>query len=102
MLVFIDESGDPGFKLSRGSTPVFVTSMVVFRDRDEARRTQELIANLRRELQIEPEFKFNKSSYDTRDAFFHAIRNCSFQVRFVVVRKEVIRSENLRTKKESF
>jgi hypothetical protein len=102
MLVFIDESGDPGFKLNRGSSPVFVASMVVFRDGDEARRAQGLIADLRQELRIEPEFKFNKSSYDTRDAFFEAVRHCSFRVRCVVVRKAVIHSDNLRTKKESF
>jgi hypothetical protein len=30
MLVFIDESGDPGFKLDRGATPVFVGTMVIF------------------------------------------------------------------------
>jgi hypothetical protein len=30
VLVFIDESGDPGFKLERGSSPVFVVAMVIF------------------------------------------------------------------------
>jgi hypothetical protein len=30
MLVFIDESGDPGFKLDGGSSPVFVAAMVIF------------------------------------------------------------------------
>ena len=29
MLVFIDDSGDPGFKLDRGSTPVFVIACVI-------------------------------------------------------------------------
>ena len=32
MLVFIDESGDAGFKLDRGSTNVFAVAMVVFDD----------------------------------------------------------------------
>ena len=30
MLVFIDESGDPGFKVEKGSTPVFAVAMVIF------------------------------------------------------------------------
>jgi hypothetical protein len=39
MLVFIDESGDPGFKLDSGSSPVFVAAMVIFADRNAARAT---------------------------------------------------------------
>jgi hypothetical protein len=34
MLVFIDESGDPGFKLKKGSSPIFVVTLVAFRDHD--------------------------------------------------------------------
>ena len=30
MLVFIDESGDPGFSLERGASPIFVAAMVIF------------------------------------------------------------------------
>ena len=30
MLVLIDESGDPGFKLTKGSTQHFVAAMVIF------------------------------------------------------------------------
>jgi hypothetical protein len=36
MLVFIDDSGDPGFKLDRGSTPFFVIALVIFEDELEA------------------------------------------------------------------
>ena len=38
MLVLIDESGDPGFKLAKGSTPYFVVAMVLFQDLDQAER----------------------------------------------------------------
>jgi hypothetical protein len=31
MLVFIAESGDPGFKLKKGSTPIFIIALVAFR-----------------------------------------------------------------------
>ena len=47
MLVFIDESGDPGFKLGRGSSPVFVVAMVVFDDRMEADLVDREIEGLR-------------------------------------------------------
>jgi len=32
MLVSLDDSGDPGFKLGKGSTPCFVIAVVIFDD----------------------------------------------------------------------
>ncbi|MFB6225357.1 MAG: DUF3800 domain-containing protein, partial [Candidatus Paceibacteria bacterium] len=37
MLVFLDESGDTGLKLDKGSSQYFVISLVVFQSKDEAR-----------------------------------------------------------------
>lgn len=102
MHVFIDESGDPGFKLDAGSSPIFVTSMVIFRAPEVATETGERIAALRQRLGVSPEFKFNKCKNDYKDAFFQEIRSCSFRVRSVVVQKELIRSPALRSHKESF
>lgn len=60
MLVFIDDSGDPGFKLEKGSTSHFVIAMVIFDDTLEAEKTALAIKELRRELQFSDnsEFKF--------------------------------------------
>lgn len=102
MYVFIDESGDPGFKLSKGSSPIFVTSMVIFEDNLECDNASEIIANLRSELRVKPEFKFNKVCNDYKDAFFSRVAGCRFKTRAVVVKKELIYSEALRTVKESF
>jgi hypothetical protein len=44
MLVFIDESGDPGFRLDKASSPLFVVAKVVFASAEDARATSELIA----------------------------------------------------------
>ena len=38
MLVFIDDSGDPGFKLQKGSSPVFIIACVIFDDELEAEK----------------------------------------------------------------
>ncbi len=35
MLIFIDDSGDPGFKVAKGSTNVFVIGLIIFRERIE-------------------------------------------------------------------
>jgi hypothetical protein len=38
VLVFIDESGDAGFKVAKGSSPLFVAAMVIFVDQEKAQR----------------------------------------------------------------
>lgn len=102
MLVFIDESGDPGFRLTKGSSPVFVTSMIIFADVRAAQETSRKITDLRAELGIKPEFKFNKCKSVFRDRFFDEIGPCPFSARFVVVRKKLIYSPALKSVKESF
>lgn len=102
MLVFIDELGDPGFKVSKGSSPVFTAALVAFRDRSQAAPTEAAIARLAGRLRIQPEFKFNKCRPEVRDAFFNAVAPFDFCVRAIVVQKEKIYSVHLRTKKEAF
>jgi hypothetical protein len=102
MLVFIDESGDPGFKVPQGSSPIFVAAMVMFTTPADALTTERVIRATMSRLRVKPEFKFNKSSNEVRDGFFQAVRNCPFMVRAIVVRKEVIYSPHLKTNKEDF
>jgi hypothetical protein len=102
MLVFIDESGDPGFKLERGSTPIFVASLVAFGDHDEARAAQDAIEAAAVRLKIRPEFKFNKCRDEIRDAFFETVRPFKFCVRAIAVQKDRIYSPHLLTQKEAF
>ena len=100
MLVLIDESGDPGFKLVRGSSSHFVIAMVVFDDFAEAERTSAAIGTLRQQLALKAEFKFSKCHDDIKDAFFDCVRGCRFSVRALVVDKSAIYSENLRERIE--
>ena len=92
MLVFIDESGDPGFKVARGSTPVFVVAMVIFDNSESAQQTEAVIRGVAERLKLRSEFKFNKTADNIRQSFFEAVRGCPFVVRAVVVRKAAIRS----------
>lgn len=89
MLAFVDESGDTGFKLDRGSSPVFVVAMVVFADRDEAQRCDDRISRLRDELSLRPshEFHFSHNSPRIRTAFLRAVQPYDFGVHVVVVDK---------------
>ena len=102
MLVFIDESGDPGFKLAKGSSPTFVTSMVIFDDYDQARACGARISQLMGQLRVKPEFKFSKLYSPYRDTFFDTMSDYRFRTRSVVVQKDIIYSDNLRTVKDSF
>lgn len=102
MLVFIDESGDAGFKLDRGSSTVFAVAMVMFDDGEAARSTAAVIEKLRADWPAVREFKFSKSSNDLRDAFFEAVRSEAFRVRCIVVEKEKIYSPRLRSEKDEF
>ena len=102
MLVFIDESGDPGFKVAKGSSPIFVAAMVIFQNGEDAIATETVIKRTMDRMQQWPEFKFNKCSANVKDEFFAAVRECPFAVRAIVVRKEAIYSPHLMTNKEDF
>jgi hypothetical protein len=102
MLAFIDESGCPGFKFTRGSDPVFGLGMVVFADGAAAQLTEKTIAELRKKLGHKTEFKFSKSRDDLRDGFFAGVAHCPFIMRALIVRKEQLHSQHLRSNAESF
>jgi len=104
MIVFIDDSGDPGFKITKGSSRVFVICCVVFDDELEAEKTAIKIKELRRRLKKSDrfEFKFNKCSRKIRVEFLKAIADSKFRVRAIVMPKEKIYSEELKRSKESF
>lgn len=102
MLVFIDESGDSGFRLDKGSTTVFAVAMVIFDDHQQAALADQAIRNLMTEWGVKPEFKFSKASNDVRDVFFAAVAPFDFRVRAIVVEKDLIHSGRLRSSKEDF
>lgn len=102
MLVLIDESGDPGFKLTKGSSSHFVAAMVIFRDFEEAEKCSMSISGLRTDLGFKTEFKFNSSRTDTKDKFFVAVKPYRFEIFALVVDKKKIFSENLKRNDDKF
>lgn len=102
MLVFIDESGDPGFRIEKGSTPIFVTAMVIFNDGDAAAASHAAIEQSWARKIHKGEFKFSKCSNEVRDEFFAAICDCPFKVRAIVVQKGLLYSPYLRADKDGF
>jgi len=104
MLVFIDDSGDPGFKLHKGSSKIFVIALIIFDDELEAEKTSLSIKELRRKLKVSDkyEFKFNKTNRKFRNNFFKTVNNFKFRIRAIVVKKEIIYSPHLKNYIENF
>lgn len=88
MLVFIDESGDPGFRFSHGSSRFFTIAMVVFDDHEEAVACDRRIELLHRELQWQDEFHFKRNPDHVRDGFVKAVARYNFFYYGVVIDKE--------------
>ncbi len=103
-LVFIDDSGDPGFKLGKGSSSHFVIACVIFDDNLDAEETALVMKKYRRELKWSDnrEFKFNKTKKDITAELLKRLGSKNFRVRAICINKSVIRSQELRNKQDSF
>lgn len=90
MLIFIDESGDTGRKIDKGSSKYFVVSLVVFEDNEEAVACDQRISLLRKELRLPEnyEFKFSKLRKDQREGFLRAVNPYSFFYFGIVINKD--------------
>ena len=52
MLIFIDDSGDPGFKINKGASAFFVIACVIFKDELEAEKSAVALKQFRRKLKF--------------------------------------------------
>ncbi len=80
MLVFVDESGDLGFKFERGSTAFFTIALVVFESGETALACHRAIEDLRSKLLLPDayEFHFNHDQHERRLAFLTTVRQHDF------------------------
>ncbi|MFH1280446.1 MAG: DUF3800 domain-containing protein [Candidatus Beckwithbacteria bacterium] len=104
MLVFIDESGDAGFKVQKGSTAFFVITLIVFKEEIHAEETALAIKKLRIKLKKSDkfEFKFNKCNKRIRTQFLEEVKKNDFKIRAIVINKNLIYKTFLRINKEKF
>ncbi|MDD3646040.1 MAG: DUF3800 domain-containing protein [Candidatus Gracilibacteria bacterium] len=103
MLVFIDESGDSGFKFGKGSSEIFTIVLVVFNEKDEAKACDTRIELLKREIfgSKKEEFHFKRNSDKVRKLFFEAMIPYNFFYYGFVLNKKNLYGEGFRSK-ESF
>ena len=104
MLVYIDDSGDPGFKIGQGSSTHFVFALVRFEGEAEAEDARARLLRLREALgfSAQAEFKFNKSSRAVRERFLRALAPAAFTVRSLVVDKARLHDPRFRQGKHAF
>jgi Protein of unknown function (DUF3800) len=86
MFVYLDESGDAGFKFREGSSRYFVVTSMIVHDPVPIHRA---VDDLRLELGMrrDNEFKWYRSSEGTRWAFLRMLRKQDFTARVLVVDK---------------
>lgn len=89
MYVFIDDSGDPGFKFEKGSSRFFVIACCVFETAEAAESASAAISDLKERLgrPQHVEFKFAKTRLDTQVQFFDALSREDFFIRVLVIDK---------------
>lgn len=91
MLGFIDESGDTGFKFSKGSSHYFVIALVLFESSSEAIACDQKIQLLKTELgYLKSEFHFKRNSNKIRSIFLKTILPYKFCYYAIVLHKSKI------------
>lgn len=102
--VFLDESGDAGFRVADGSSPLFCIASVIFDDPDSITTTECIIASLRQRLHLRAnhEFHFTKEPHHIRLAFCQAVAVCPYRIRAIVIDKQRIYSPKLRNSADEF
>jgi hypothetical protein len=100
MFVYLDESGDTGFKFRQGSSRYFVITLLLVSDPIPFHGA---VDQLRESLGFAPgnEFKWVNSADDVRWAFLRMLRRQDFTARALVIDKTLMTSSHMH-KRETF
>jgi hypothetical protein len=102
--VFMDESGDAGFKVTSGSSPLFCIAAVIFRSYQAMDEVEEIMRNLKAEMHMkkQQEFHFNRESHERRVAFCQAVAGCDFTIRAIMVDKSRVYKDTMLRKSPTY
>lgn len=98
MHVFIDDSGDAGFKFGSGSSRYLVMAAAIFPDPQRIEALAADIAAYRAQCRHTREFKHNKTKDRVRAGYLDVVAPHPFYVRAIVMDKTLLHSEKLRSK----
>jgi len=104
MLVFIDESGDPGLAEKEGSSKFFTVSLVVFEENEDAIACDQRIELLKHELNWNNrnEFHFKNNSDKIREIFLKAVSPYNFFYYGIVMNKKHFYGDEFKDKKSFY
>ncbi|NIR68121.1 MAG: DUF3800 domain-containing protein, partial [Aliifodinibius sp.] len=87
--LWLDESGDRGFKFNKGSSRFFVIAAVFFVE-EGLNETEQAITDLKTRLNLPPdyEFKFSRSSYTFREEFLKMVLQLPVEYKAIVIDKQ--------------
>ncbi|MCA9748295.1 MAG: DUF3800 domain-containing protein, partial [Romboutsia sp.] len=103
-LVFIDDSGDPGFKFAKGSSRFFVFALICFEDKSHAHNISNALRQLKTQLGKgnEFEFKSSKTGSSHKIEFWNTVNRYNYSISTIVVHKEHFRNKSIITNPEHF
>jgi Protein of unknown function (DUF3800) len=89
MLVYVDESGDPGMDFAHGSSQFFVVTAVTFQQESHAQECEARLNKLRKSVGLPEhvELRFSKSRASIRKRILQGVASCDFFYRSVVIKK---------------
>ena len=92
MYVFIDDSGDPGFKFDKGSSRFFVIACCVFETAEAAELTSERFRSMLRQFlsRDKAEFKFSRSRQDIHRLLLAELVGLPFHIHAVLIDKRAM------------
>jgi len=100
MLCFVDESGDTGLKIGKGSSPLFTVALVLFSENEDATACDQRITLLRQELAIRAhyEFHYSETPKKIKEAFFKAVVPYNFFYLAITINKAALYGEGFKFK----
>lgn len=95
MHVFIDDSGDGGFKFDKGSSTHLIMAACVFHDPTEIEKLKALSEHCASSNGHRREFKFNRTKERLKECYFNCTAPTRFNIRAIHADKRRIYSEKL-------
>jgi len=96
--IWIDESGDCGFKFDKGSSEFLIIVMVYFVGNFNDNKIESIFENLKSRLNLtkDYEFKFSRCKNKFREEFLKTITDLPIRYKAIIINKKKIESAELR------
>lgn len=101
MFGVIDESGETGFKFTKGSSPYFIL-VLILTSRPESLCNALKELRKQRKLPENFEFSFHETTHKVRGAFLRKIKNLDFSIFALVVDKRILPQSFTKMSKSEF